>query len=260
MEGLARTEAASASLLLTLEGVATAAIAWLVFREPYGGRVAAGMSLIVAGALLLAWQGEPQTGALAGPLLIAGACLGWAIDNNLTRKVSAADPVEIAMWKGCAAGCVTLVLALARGAALPQAGDASAAGIVGFLGYGVSLALFVFALRHLGAARTSAYFSVAPFIGAAAAIPLLGEPFTLALAASGALIAAGVWLHINEAHAHAHVHEPTAHAHRHEHDPHHRHAHAPDDPPGEPHSHWHVHARLTHAHPHVPDIHHRHGH
>ena len=260
MEGLARTDAASSSLLLTLEGVATAVIAWAVFREHYGARVVVGMALIVAGALVLAWRGEPSLEALAGPLLVAGACLGWAIDNNLTRKVAAADPVEIAMWKGLVAGCVTFALALAQGAPLPELGMASAAGIVGFLGYGVSLALFVFALRHLGAARTGAYFSVAPFVGAAAAIPLLGEEFTLALAASGVLIAAGVWLHITERHAHAHVHESISHAHRHEHDAHHRHAHAPGDAPGEPHSHWHVHARLSHAHPHVPDIHHRHGH
>jgi len=260
MEGLARTDAASSSLLLTLEGVATAAIAWIVFREPYGMRVAAGMALIVAGALVLAWRGEPSLDALAGPLLVVGACLGWAIDNNLTRKVAAADPVEIAMWKGLAAGCVTFALAHAQGAPVPELGMASSAGIVGFLGYGVSLALFVFALRHLGAARTGAYFSVAPFVGAAAAIPLLGEEFTLALAASGMLIAAGVWLHITERHAHAHLHEPISHAHRHAHDAHHRHAHAAGDPPGEPHSHWHAHTRLSHAHPHVPDIHHRHGH
>lgn len=260
MVGLVSTEATAASLLLTLEGVATALIAWFVFRENFDHRIAIGMALIVAGAVVLAWQGGASIGGLLGPLAIVGACVAWGLDNNLTRKVSLADPLQIAMLKGLAAGPVTLALALARGATLPALDTLAIAALVGFLGYGVSLVLFVVALRHLGSARTGAYFSTAPFLGAAAAIPLLGEPVTLQLAAAGGLMAIGVWLHVTERHVHEHLHEPMEHSHRHVHDAHHQHEHRPDDPPGEPHSHPHRHARLRHSHAHVPDSHHRHSH
>jgi drug/metabolite transporter (DMT)-like permease len=260
MAGLARTEASAASLLLTIEGVATALIAWFAFHENFNRRIALGMGSIVAGAAVLAWQGTPTLEDSVGPLCIVGACLAWALDNNLTRKVSAADPLQIAMIKGLAAGPVTFGLALAAGAALPPVGTALAAGVVGFLGYGVSLALFVLALRHLGTARTGAYFSAAPFVGAAVAVPLLGEPVTVRLGAAGVLIAAGVWLHLTERHVHEHVHAPQGHAHPHVHDAHHRHIHLPGDPPGEPHTHAHRHERLRHSHPHVPDLHHAHRH
>jgi hypothetical protein len=146
------------------------------------------------------------------------------------------------------------------GGHLPFPQDIALAGLVGLLGYGASLALFVLALRHLGTARTGAYFSTAPFFGAAGAVLALGEPVTLQLAAAAALMAAGVWLHITERHEHEHRHEATGHAHAHVHDEHHRHSHAVSDPPGEPHTHWHEHESLTHAHPHTPDEHHRHAH
>ncbi len=260
MIGLARTEASTAALLLTVEGVATALIAWFAFRENFDRRIALGMGLIVAGAAVLAWQGRPGLETLAGPACIVGACLAWGLDNNLTRKVSAADPMQIAMIKGLAAGPVTLALAFAVGARLPGPGTALAAAGVGLIGYGVSLALYVLALRHLGTARTGAYFSAAPFVGAAAAVPLLGEPLTARLGAAGALIAAGVWLHLTERHEHEHLHQTMTHSHRHAHDSHHRHAHAPGDPPGEPHTHPHRHDRMRHSHPHVPDLHHTHAH
>ena len=260
MMGLARTDGTAASLLLTLEGVATALIAWFVFRENFDRRIALGMGAIVAGALVLAWQGGPALGPLGGPLLIAAACVAWGIDNNLTRKVSLADPLQIAMIKGLSAGPISLALALLNGAALPPPGSALAAGVVGFFGYGLSLVLFVLALRHLGTARTGAYFSTAPFLGAAVAIPLLGETPTLQLALAGALMAIGVWLHLTERHEHEHEHDAVEHSHRHVHDRHHRHAHAAGDPPGEPHAHRHAHVRLRHAHRHAPDMHHQHRH
>ena len=260
MAGLTMTSGSTSSLLLSLEGVATAAIAWFVFGENFNRRVIVGMGLIVAGAALLAWRGPAQLGEALGPALIAAACLAWAIDNNLTRKVSLSDPLQIAMLKGLVAGPVNLGLGFALGAVLPPPAGLVLAGVVGFLGYGVSLALFVVALRHLGAARTSAYFATAPFIGAAAAVPLLNEPLSLQLIAAGMLMAAGVWLHLTERHDHEHVHVPFEHTHRHVHDEHHQHVHAPGDPPGEPHVHRHSHARLRHSHPHVPDAHHRHSH
>lgn len=260
MLGLSRIEASAASLLLTLEGVATALIAWFVFRENFDRRIALGMGCIVVGATVLSWQGGLSASGLAGPALVVGACIAWGIDNNLTRKVSLADPVEIAMLKGLAAGPVSIALALLQGAAVPAVAPAVCAGLVGLFGYGVSLVLFVRALRHLGTARTGAYFSIAPFLGALTAMPLLGEPASPQLAAAGLLMAAGVWLHLTERHEHEHEHDPATHSHRHVHDAHHLHAHAPGDPPGEPHTHRHVHVRLRHSHAHVPDSHHRHDH
>jgi drug/metabolite transporter (DMT)-like permease len=260
MVGLAATPASSASLLLNLEGVLTALLAWIVFRENAGPRVVLGMAAIAAGAMLLSWQGGARLDDALGPLLIAGACLGWAIDNNLTRKLSLADPVEIAMLKGLAAGAVNLALALLQGAILPGAGALAAAGLVGLLGYGVSLALFVMALRLVGTARTGAYFSIAPFVGAALAIAALGEPVGGRFVAAGLLMALGIWLHLTERHVHMHFHPYLAHAHRHVHDAHHQHVHGPGDPPGEPHSHWHEHLPMRHSHPHYPDAHHRHEH
>jgi drug/metabolite transporter (DMT)-like permease len=259
MLGLTATPAATASLLLNLEGLMTLAIAWLAYRENVDRRLLAGAAAILFGAALLSWQGGLRAAGW-GALAIAGACLAWGIDNNLTRKLAAADPVDIACVKGLAAGGVNFVLAFAGGAALPGPLGLAGAAAVGFLGYGLSLVLFVLALRHLGAARTSAYFSTAPFIGAGLAVPLFGEPVTARLVLAGLLMLAGVVIHLAEAHDHEHAHEAIEHAHRHVHDIHHRHAHGPGDPVGEPHMHRHRHLPLVHRHPHYPDLHHRHRH
>lgn len=260
MVGLARTEAATASLLLSLEGVATALLAWFAFREGFDRRIAFGMACLVAGGLVLAWSGQPTLSSLLGPLAILGACVAWGLDNNLTRKVSLADPLQIVELKGLLAGPVNLALGVAAGASMPAISTALAAALVGLLGYGVSLALFIVALRHLGAARTGAYFSTAPFIGAVAAVIFLQEPVTAQLLAAGGLMGLGVWLHATEQHDHEHVHALTEHSHTHVHDEHHQHEHGLDDPPGEPHAHVHQHAPLVHKHPHFPDMHHTHGH
>jgi len=257
MLGLARTTASSGSLLLNLEGLATMAIAWIVFRENVDRRLLVGAGAILAGAAVLSWQAEGVR-LDAGGLLIAAACLAWGIDNNLTRKLSSADPVLIALIKGLAAGAVNVSFALLRGVGLPPVATSSAAGLVGFLGVGVSLVLFVLALRHLGSARTGAYFSLAPFIGALVALGLLREPVTAQLVAAGALMGFGLWLHLSERHDHMHAHEAMEHEHSHVHDAHHQHAH--DGPVSEPHSHWHRHEPMRHKHVHYPDLHHRHGH
>lgn len=259
MVGLSTTPASTASLLLNLEGLATLAIAWLVFRENVDRLLLVGAPAILLGAVLLSWRGGPAGGGL-GTLAIAGACLAWAIDNNLTRKLSAADPVQIAMLKGLAAGSVNLILAIMLGADMPVPAAIAGAALVGFLGYGLSLVMFVLALRHLGAARTGAYFSTTPFIGASLAVAMFGEPLTGRLVLAGALMAIGLWLHLTEAHEHDHVHEALEHAHRHVHDLHHQHDHEPGVAPNEPHSHWHRHAPMVHAHAHYPDLHHRHPH
>lgn len=260
MAGLSRTPASSASLLLNLEGVFTVLLAWFVFRENFDRRIAAGMVLISGGAFTLSWMGRPELGVPWGALAIAGASLAWAADNNLTRHVSAADPVQIAMLKGLGAGAVNSGVALLLGAKLPPPGSLAAVAVIGFLGYGVSLVLFILALRHLGTARTGAYFSLAPFLGATVAIVWLHDSLTAGIVVAALLMAAGVWLHLTERHEHEHTHAATEHEHLHHHDAHHQHVHGPDDPSGEPHSHRHGHAPLRHAHPHYPDLHHRHDH
>jgi drug/metabolite transporter (DMT)-like permease len=261
MLGLVRTSAASASLLLNLEAVLTAVIAWVVFRENADRRIVLGMALIVAGGAALAWPGE--SGGAAGftaALLVAGACLCWAIDNNLTRKISGGDATFVAGAKGLIAGAVNLAIGFALGGRLPATESAVVAAAVGLLGYGVSLVLFVVALRGLGAARTGAYFSTAPFIGAAVAIGAFGEAPSPVFWLAAVLMGAGVWLHLTERHAHDHTHEPLEHAHPHVHDAHHRHEHDPAWDGNEPHVHVHRHAALMHSHPHYPDLHHRHAH
>jgi drug/metabolite transporter (DMT)-like permease len=255
MLGLFRTKATSGALLLNLESLATMGLAWLVFRENVDRRLLLGAFAILAGAIILSWEGQ-GVDLNAGAGLIAAACLAWGVDNNLTRKLSAADPVMIAMIKGLVAGTVNVGLALFLDAALPSVGIIGAAATVGFIGIGVSLVLFVLGLRHLGAARTGAYFSLAPFIGAFLAIVFLHEPLTAKLAVAGALMGFGLWLHLAERHQHEHQHDGLEHEHSHTHDDHHQHCH--DGPVTEPRSHWHRHEPLHHTHPHYPDLHHRH--
>lgn len=259
MFGLQRIDAASASLILNLEAVLTALLAWFVFKESFDRRIAWGMASIIAGGVVLSIGPELRAQGLLGPAAIAGACLAWAIDNNLTRKVAQHDAMLIACAKGLAAGSVSVGVAVAAGAAWPPVAVTAEAGLLGFVGYGLSLTLFVVALRGLGTARTGAYFSVAPFIGAALAV-LLGAPMTPALGLAAVLMAIGVWLHLSERHAHLHSHTPQQHDHLHVHDAHHRHAHAAGVPVDEPHAHSHLHEPLRHAHAHFPDVHHRHPH
>ncbi|HEU0230758.1 MAG TPA: EamA family transporter [Burkholderiaceae bacterium] len=261
MLGLAHTSAATASLLLNLESVLTALLAWVVFRENVDRRIVIGMLMIVSGAVLLTLPGATQAAHLGwGALLIAGACLCWALDNNLTRKVSASDAVFIAGLKGLVAGVVNIAIAVFMGTRWPAPQFVGMAMVVGLLGYGVSLVLFVLALRGLGSARTGAYFSTAPFIGAAIGIFALGDPASWAFWLAAVVMGAGVWLHLTERHEHLHTHEPITHTHRHLHDAHHQHVHDFDWNGREPHTHEHTHAPLTHSHPHYPDIHHQHRH
>ena len=257
MLGLTRTDAASASLLLNVEGLATMGIAWVWFHENVDRRLLLGAAAIVAGAVVLSWEGL-GTGIDGGMALIVTACLAWGIDNNLTRKLSSADPVLIAMIKGLGAGSANTGFAVLNGSSMPAMGTIAAAAMVGFLGVGVSLVLFVLALRHLGTARTGAYFSLAPFIGAVVAILLLHEAVTWQLVVAGLLMGFGLWPHIAERHSHEHRHESMEHEHSHTHDEHHQHTH--DGEVTEPHSHWHRHPTLLHSHPHYPDLHHRHRH
>lgn len=260
--GLTRISGSTASLLLNLESVLTAVLAWVAFKENADRRIVLGMLAIVAGGVVLSW---PVAGTVAsdwvGQAAIAAACLCWSIDNNLTRKISASDALFIASSKGLISGVVNTLLALVLGVALPGGLTTLTAMSVGLLGYGVSLVLFVLALRGLGAARTGAYFSTAPFIGAAVSLVLLGESATPLFWFAAALMAAGVWLHLTEHHEHDHTHDAVTHAHQHAHDDeHHDHAHDFDWDQKVPHEHVHRHVTVTHKHPHFPDVDHRHVH
>lgn len=258
--GLRDTAGATASLLLNLETVLTVALAWFAFREHYSARVVVGMILIVAACALLAWGERNLSGGIRGAPLIALACLGWALDNNLTRKIAGSDALAIAMTKGLFGGAVNLALAATFAGPPPQALSAIGAGVVGFLGYGVSLVLFVVALRSLGTARASAYYATAPFFGVAVAFAVLAERPERTFWITLPLIAVGVWLHLSERHGHWHSHEALVHDHPHEHDEHHRHTHDFAWDGNEPHAHAHSHDPVTHAHAHTPDLHHRHEH
>jgi drug/metabolite transporter (DMT)-like permease len=262
--GLVRTSAAAAALLLNLEGVATMLIAWLAFRENVDRRLLLGAVAITAGAVLLSTStsapGIATGAAFVGPLLIAGACVSWGIDNNVTRGLSGADPLQITMIKGLVAGAVNVALALMSGARLPGPALLLMAALVGFFGYGISLTLFVRALRYLGAARTSAYFSTAPFIGALLALAVFSGTLTTTFIIAGALMAMGVYLHLSESHSHEHAHAAMEHDHSHTHDEHHQQSHDAGVTQGEPHAHRHRHEPLVHHHPHYPDLHHHHNH
>jgi drug/metabolite transporter (DMT)-like permease len=256
--GLRHTDAVTASLLLTIEPVATALIAWLVLREHASGRTVAGTFAIAVGAVVLAWRGSPST--TLGSLAIAGAAVAWAIDNNFTGRIASTDGVVLAGLKGALAAPLLLgVAALVRDPLPARAPFAAGIG-VGLVGYGLSLALSIDAMRRLGIARASAYLATAPFLGAVLSLGIAGPSDPWRLGIAGVLMAVGVWLHVRERHDHRHQHDAGDHEHLHRHDAHHAHAHAPHDPPGNQHAHRHQHAAVTHAHEHAPDLHHRHPH
>lgn len=259
MWGLSGSGAASASLLLNLEGVLTTLVAGLLFREAIGREVWLAAVIMLVASLLLSYDTQTGFHLSLHALAVIGACLFWAFDNNLTRHVSASDPVVIAMLKGLVAGSVNLLLALSLGAKFPGGWTILASMTLGLLSYGISLVLFIYALRHIGSARTAAHFSTAPFLGALLAVLLLGEPVTLPFLLALALIVLATWVVLTEAHEHEHTHEYLQHEHSHVHDEHHQHALDGSEGP-EPHSHLHTHNPMTHKHPHLPDIHHRHDH
>lgn len=259
--GLARIDAASASILLNLELVATVVLAATLFREHLGRRVLAGAALVAAGGALLVW--EPGAALSVGALLIAGACVCWGLDNCVTAKIDDLSPESVVLAKGTVAGSVNLLLGVtvaARAGTSIDAGQVAAALLIGAAGYGLSITLWVKGARDLGAARAQVIFATAPFIGAVVAWVALDDPVTAAQIAAAVLAAGGVALSLDSAHEHRHRHEPTVHDHEHVHpDEHHAHEHR-EGFVGR-HSHRHSHDQvLEHAHPHVPDLHHRHLH
>lgn len=259
MWGLSGTTASAASLLLNFESVITTLVAAVVFREAVSGRIWIASIVMLSGGLLLSYDPAAYFNLSFNSIAVIGACLMWAIDNNLTRRISATDPTTIAMIKGLAAGVANVSLGQLAGDTVPGASIAAGAMTLGLFSYGMSLVLFIYALRHLGSARTGAHFSTAPFIGASVAILVLGEPLTVTFAVALILMALATWLVLTERHGHEHTHEYMAHSHRHYHDEHHQHEHDGTEGP-EPHAHAHVHLPMTHRHPHLPDLHHRHEH
>ena len=259
--GLSGLPATGASLLLNAEGVFTALLAWFVFKENFDRRIALGMAAILAGAVIISIPTGATLGSPLPALAILGACLCWGIDNNLTRRIALNDAAWLAAVKGGVAGPVNLVLAFILGASLPVAGDVAAAMVVGFFAYGVSLVLFIVAMRFVGTARAGAYFSIAPFFGALLAVAI-GAPITVPLIVAALLMAIGVVLHLTERHEHPHTHQELTHTHWHTHDEHHQHEHGHAEPvaAGVRHRHEHTHEVLTHTHVHYPDSHHRHSH
>jgi drug/metabolite transporter (DMT)-like permease len=255
--GLARISATSGSLLLGLETPLTILLAVAAFREHVGWRELGGSAAVVAAGAVLA-SGPRGGGELVGALAIVGACALWALDNNVSQRLSLRDPVAVARWKSLAAGATSLALAALVREPLPALRASAAALATGCLGYGLSLVLYLVASRHLGAARQAALFATAPFFGAAVAVVALGEAPTARHGIAAVLVAAGLWAVIRARHGHLHAHAAFEHEHAHEHDEHHAHEH------GElvrgPHSHRHVHAPLVHDHAHASDAHHRHEH
>ncbi len=258
--GLEQVQASTGSLLLNLEGPATLLLGVLVFREHLGKMAALGAACIFAGAVVLTLPHGSIGGQLAGIVCIAAACACWGLDNNVTQTLTVRDPFSIVTVKTGVAATVNVGIALLLGAAVPDLRVLLAALVLGAFAFGMSVVLDAYALRLLGAARESAIFAVAPFVGAVAAWPLLGEQLGVQELVAGSIMAVGVLAVLRERHEHTHEHEPLTHDHVHVHDSHHRHDHAPGADPDEPHSHQHQHDRLVHAHPHVSDVHHRHDH
>ena len=260
MQGLVLTPASNAALFLNFEGVLTSVLAWFAFKEHYDRRIIVGMIFIVLGGIALSVpSGGISFNTFQGPLLIVGACLCWGLDNNFTRKVSTSDAVVLTFIKGLVAGSTNCVLALFAGSALPTFSITTSSFMLGFFGYGLSIVLFVLALRHLGASRTGAYFSTAPFLGSLLSLLIFPDSISPHLIIAGILMGIGVWLHLTENHSHEHFHDRIEHSHPHVHDEHHQHSHE-EGSEVDGHAHWHVHETMTHAHVHFPDIHHQHSH
>lgn len=258
--GLARAGATAGSLVLNLEAVLTVLLAWMIFREPLGRRVILAVVLMAGGGAVLALDVSSRSSAgLFGALAVAGATLGWAIDNTLTRPLADREPLQVIAAKGALGATLTGTIAIVRGEPVPSLWPLVVLLACGATGYGISLRLYLLAQRRIGAARTGSVFALAPFVGAAIAWSFGDRTASWWTAAAAACFALGVYLHLSERHAHEHVHEAIDHEHAHRHDDgHHDHVHHP--PVTGEHSHLHHHDRIVHGGEHAPDLHHGHAH
>ncbi len=258
--GLQRTSGTSASLMLTLEALFTALLAWRLYRETLDARVWSAMLLILAGGMVLVLdQGRGGGAQLQGLLAVLLATAAWGVDNTLSRALAERDPGQVVLAKAALGATAAALLAIVSGEPRPGMGAVFALVAIGATGYGLSLRFYLLAQRAFGAARTGSVFAFAPFIGAALAAALGDRSASGVMAVGGLLMLVGVVLHLAESHGHAHAHEVLEHEHAHRHDDGH-HAHGHDPMPDGSHSHWHRHEPLQHAHPHVPDAHHAHRH
>ena len=251
--------ASETSLLLNLETVATTVIAWLFFKEHVGLPVWIGKVFILLGASLIIIKAEHAIAFSLPGLFVVLACVFWGIDNNLTRDIEDLPAGILASIKGLTAGIFNILLALAFSTGTTTPFQVGASLLIGAVCYGLSLVLFVEALRKIGAARTSTYFAIGPFVGAIFSVLFLGERMQAAYWGASLLMLAGLVFLYREIHQHLHAHEQISHSHRHIHDEHHQHLHE-KAARKEPHEHSHVHEPITHIHVHWPDIHHRHRH
>lgn len=260
MISLRHAPAATASLLLNFEGVATTLIAAIVFKEAIGRHAWWAIGLITLASILLSTDFTNQWGFSLSALGVLAACIMWGIDNNLTRNISAKDPLVIVIVKGLGAGLVSLIIAVALGNTFPSPGVTLLALLLGSLSYGLSIFLFVYAMRGLGAGRTSALFGTAPLAGILLSFLIFREIPGIFFFIALLVIASGAYILLMEDHDHVHVHEYIVHEHRHTHnDGHHEHEYVVESA-RQSHSHVHTHDILEHAHDHAPDIHHRHSH
>lgn len=258
--GLARAGATAGSLVLNLEAVFTVVLAWLIYGEPLGRRVIIAVALMATGGAVLALDVTARsTTGLLGAVAVAGATLGWAIDNTLTRRLADHDPLQVIVAKGALGALFTATIAIIRGEPMPERWQVFVLLGCGATGYGFSLRLYLLAQRRIGAARTGSVFALAPFVGAAIAWSFGDREAGPWTAAAAVCFGLGVYLHVSESHRHVHVHEPNDHEHVHRHDDgHHDHTH--DPPVAGEHTHRHHHDRMAHEHDHAPDLHHDHTH
>lgn len=258
--GLQHTSGSSASLMLTLEAMFTATLAWWLYSETMDRRVWTAMLLLLAGGMALVLDQGLQGGAqLLGLLAVLLATVAWGVDNTLSRGLAERDPSQVVMAKASLGTVATAFLAVVSGEPLPSVSAALGLFAVGVTGYGLSLRFYLLAQRAFGAARTGSVFAFAPFIGAAVAFALGDRSVGWLMPLGGAFMLAGVLLHLAESHGHEHTHDPMEHEHAHRHDDGH-HSHSHDVMPTGSHSHVHLHEPVTHTHPHAPDVHHQHRH
>lgn len=259
--GLGHTSGTAASLMLNLEAVFTLVLARILYQEHVGRRVALAATLLVLGGVLLVYDhgrgGETGAGAI-GLVAVAGASLGWALDNALAKPLAELDPAAVVAAKASLGAALSTMVALLLREPWPALLPLLGLVVVGATGYGLSLRLYLGAQRALGAGRTASVFASAPFCGALLAWAL-GERAGVLAVAAGVLMIVGLVLHLTERHVHRHEHHAQVHEHAHRHDDgHHDHVHDPM-PVGE-HTHAHRHREVVHRHDHVPDVHHGHGH
>lgn len=258
MFGLSMTTPANASLLNNFEIVATSLIALLIFKEAIGKRMWIAIVLITLASIILSFEDITSLSFSIGSILVIFACLCWGFENNYTRKLSLKDPLQIVVVKGLGSGVGALIIAIAIREFSFNLIFIIFALLLGFLAYGLSIYLYILAQRELGAARTSAYYAVAPFIGVGLSFIVFNQSISTTFFVALVIMVLGAYFAATERHKHMHIHEFIEHEHRHNHeDGHHDHTHGY---PVTEHSHPHKHELKTHEHTHTPDMHHNHGH